>query len=146
MLKYGRAEVLTTGIACLVGLLGLAGSPPASAASRDPAASLVLSSSDLGPGYRLNTSGSGPRTLSAVSYGDTGAVRRYVEADWLGGFESAFDDRWPAIAVISIADVFKPGAPVGRILRAWCGPRGAVYCCALQNVPPSAPLLLTVVD
>jgi hypothetical protein len=89
----------------------------ASAPQRDPAAGLVLSVSDVGPGYHANTAVSGIRTLSEVSYGDTQKIVRYLDADWLGGTESAFNG--VSVGIISVADVFRPGAPVDTVLRAW---------------------------
>jgi len=90
---------------------------PAQALPPDPAAGLVLSASDVGHGYRLNTSLSGTRTLSEVSYGDTQTIVHYLDADWLGGTESAFNG--VGVGIVSVADVFKQGAPVATILRAW---------------------------
>jgi hypothetical protein len=108
--------------ALLVPLTALLTPLPAQAQSasppqRDPAAGLVLSASDVGPGYRTNTAVSGIRTLSEVSYGDTQKIVRYLDADWLGGTESAFNG--VSIGIISVADVFRPGAPVDTVLRAW---------------------------
>lgn len=90
-----------------------------SVAPVNPAAALVLSTSDVGPGYSLNRSVSGARTLAEVSYGDSAGIRRYLDVDWLGGVESAFNGRTPILGIVSVADVFKPGTPVGTVLRAW---------------------------
>lgn len=89
----------------------------AAPSAHEVAARLVLSAADVGPAYRFNTSVSGSRTLSEVSYGDTPSIVRYLQADWLGGTESAFNGK--SIGIISVADVFRPGAPVNAVLKAW---------------------------
>ena len=106
-------------------------------ASADPAASLVLSASDVGPGYRTNTAVSGIRTLSEVSYGDTAPIVRDLDADWLGGSESAFNG--PSIGIISVADVFRPGTPVDAVLRAWQDDAQAFTGGGRQQLPSGVP-------
>jgi hypothetical protein len=105
--------------------------------SGNPAASLVLSASDVGPGYRTNTAVSGIRTLSEVSYGDTASIVRDLDADWLGGSESAFNG--PSIGIISVADVFRPGTPVDTVLRAWQADAQAFTGGGLEQLPSGVP-------
>jgi hypothetical protein len=132
----------------LTPLAALAESAPAP--HGDPAAALVLSASDVGPGYHANTAVSGIRTLSEVSYGDTQTIVRYLDADWLGGTESAFNGL--STGIISVADVFRPGAPVDTVLRAWQDDAQAITggdrVPLPHNYPGGDPVLIsgTVVD
>ncbi len=119
MADHARRGLLFGAVVSLAVLLTPLAAPAQSAPvpHRDPAAALVLSASDVGPGYHANTAVSGIRTLSEVSYGDTQKIVRYLDADWLGGTESAFNGL--SLGIISVADVFRPGAPVDAVLRAW---------------------------
>ena len=91
---------------------------PATAASPQQRADrMLLSLGDLGSAYTVKFSGN--RTLIDVSAGDSATVRKELARSWVSGAEHGFRGKSVDRGVISQADVFRKGARMNLILRAW---------------------------
>jgi len=111
----------------------------AAVAAATPGARYVLTSRDVGPAYARNDTVSGGRSLADVSVGDSARIRRELRQSWLGGTVAAFNAVSGARGVISIADVFRQGAPIAEILRAWQADAARVTHGAFEPLPGRAP-------
>ena len=132
--------VATVGLSAGHGSTALAG-PPASCApgcSSSSPGRLVLSASDVGSAYRVNSAVSGPRTLATVSAGDNPTVQSLIAKSWISGTEAAFNGRSGSVGVVSIADVFRPSSQIDDILSAWQSDATQITSGAVQKLPSNA--------
>ena len=113
--KSKRRRPLALGLAGLVAVVGVA----SATGGANPAAHYVLTAYDLGPTYLPNDSVSGSRSLADISVGDSARVRQALRQNWLGGTVAGFNGVSGSRGVISIADVFRTGAPIDDVLKAW---------------------------
>ena len=113
--KRNRRRPFALGLACLVAVVGVA----SATGEANPAARYVLTAYDLGPTYLPNDSVSGSRSLADISVGDSARVRQALRQNWLGGTVAGFNGVSGSRGVISIADVFRAGAPIDDVLKAW---------------------------
>jgi hypothetical protein len=126
----GRLSVLSV-VACC-GLLAAT-----AVASAPGAKGLLLSRSDVGSGFIVKYSGA--RTLKVVGAGDSAAVRKELKRSWLNGAELAYQGSSVDRGVISQADVFRTGAQMGMILRAWQRDVVRISHGTRQALPDAAP-------
>ncbi len=132
-LRGRRLSRLALVLACGALVVGRASaSAPAVHADR-----ILLSLGDLGSAYTVKFSAR--RSLIDVSSGDSASVRQELARSWLAGAEHSFRGKKVDRGVISQADVFRKGAHMDLILRAWQRDVLRISHGTLQQLPPTAP-------
>ena len=128
-----RTAFVTLVLGCGALLAGTANATaPAPRADR-----IILSLADVGSGYTAKYTGR--RTLIDVSTGDSTKVRKELARSWISGAEHAFRGNRIDRGVISQADVFRKGAQMNLILRAWQRDVVRISQGTRQQLPGAAP-------
>jgi hypothetical protein len=120
----------------LAGSALLVGTASASAPAARPDR-ILLSLGDLGSTYSVKFIAR--RTLIDVSSGDSASVRQELARSWIAGAEQSFRAKKVDRGVISQADVFRQGARLDLILRAWQRDVLRISHGTLQDLPTAAP-------
>src|SRR5439155_14570793 len=133
--KSKRRRPLALGLAGLFAVVGVA----SATGGANPAARYVLTAYDLGPTYLPNDSVSGSRSLADISVGDSARIRRELRRNWLGGTVAGFNAVSGSRGVISIADVFRRGAPIDDLLHAWQSDSARTTKGVFESLPSHSP-------